>query len=143
MTQQQMNTPQARLHASRTALIMQMAQKGDSEVSSEGSQYAAHRSEGFPSNATQNPILSLLAQGFQAWWKHHPSKAAIDIGRHCLGNFAVKKPLVLLGIAAGAGAAAVVFKPWRLISLTGFAFAALKSTNLTSSLLSLLTNDKK
>ena len=140
---QQLNTSQARLRASRMALSRQMASNGDSEFSSEGSLHAAHRSEGLPSNAAQNPILSLLAQGFQAWWKHHPSKTAVDIGRNYLDDFAAKKPLVLLGIAAGAGAAAVVLKPWRLISLTGLAFAALKSTNLTGSLLSLLTNDKK
>ncbi len=140
---QQLNTPQARLRASRIALIRQMASNGDSESSPSGAQHAAHRSEGMPSNRAQHPILSLLTQGFQAWWKHHPSKTAVDIGRNYLDDFAAKKPLVLLGIAAGAGAAAVVLKPWRLISLTGLAFAALRSTNLTSSLLSLLTNDKK
>ena len=138
---QQLISPQERLRASRLALIRQTATK--EEDHSAGSQYSSHRGESYASNASQNPILSLLTQGFRAWWKHHPSKVAVDIGRNYLDDFAVKKPLVLLGIAAGAGAAVVVLKPWRLISLTGLAFAALKSTNLTSSLLSLLTNDKK
>jgi hypothetical protein len=140
---QALSSAQERLQASRIALIKQMASKGDTEDSSAGSPYAAHRKEALPPHAARNPMLSLLSQGLQVWWKHHPSKTAIDIGRNYLGNFAARKPLVLLGIAAGAGAAAVVLKPWRLISFTGIAFAALKSTHVTRSLLSLLTDDKK
>jgi hypothetical protein len=140
---QQLNSAQERLRTSRNALIRQIASKSDSEFTSAGSHYAAHRNEGLPSNAAQNPILSLLTQGFQVWWRRHPSKIAVDIGRNYLDDFAARKPLVLLGIAAGAGAAAVVFKPWRLMSFTGLAFAALKSTHLTRSLGSVFTNNKK
>ena len=62
----------------------------------------------------------------------------IDIGRPFLNNYARDKPLQLLGIAAGSGAAAVLVKPWRLVSVTGLAVAVLRSTKLSSTLLSLL-----
>ena len=64
---------------------------------------------------------------------------AIEIGRPFLDNYARDKPVQLLGIAAGVGAAAVLVKPWRLVSVTGLAIAVLKSTKLSSTLLSLLS----
>ena len=65
-------------------------------------------------------------------------QVAVDIGRPFLNNYAHDKPLQLLGIAAGAGAAAVLVKPWRLVSVTGLALALFKSPKLSHSLLLLL-----
>jgi len=80
----------------------------------------------------------VLTQAVAVWWRHHPVHLVIDIGRPFLNNYARDKPLQLLGIAAGAGAAAVLVKPWRLVSVTGLAVAVLRSTKLSSTLLSLL-----
>ena len=44
----------------------------------------------------------------------------------------------LLGISAGIGAAAILVKPWRLVSVTGIVVAVFRSTKLSSTLLSLL-----
>jgi hypothetical protein len=57
-----------------------------------------------------------------------------------LGNYAREKPLQLLGIAAVAGAAAVAFKPWRLVSLGSVLLAALKSSEISGALLSMLSS---
>ena len=77
-----------------------------------------------------------------AWWQHHPVQMAVDIGRPFLNNYARTKPVQLLGMAAVAGAAVVLVKPWRLVSITGLALAAFKSTNLPGTLLSMVTGAK-
>jgi hypothetical protein len=86
----------------------------------------------------RSSMWQVLNQAVMAWWQHHPVQLAVDIGRPFLGNCARDKPLQLLGIAAGMGAAAVFIKPWRLVSVTGLVVAALKSTKLSTTLLSLL-----
>ena len=83
-------------------------------------------------------LFRSIVQAAQAWWQHHPVQIAVDIGRPFLTNYARDKPIQLLAIAAGVGAAAVLVKPWRLVSVTGLAVAAFKSTKISSPLLSLL-----
>lgn len=56
-----------------------------------------------------------------------------------LGKYAKEEPLKLLGISVIAGAAIALLKPWRLISVTGLGIAALKSSQASGLLLSLLT----
>ena len=136
-----LDTPQARLDASRKALVRQMA-RTDGRPDNDSTN-GSHESN----QATVDPSLNtgfggnwqILMQGFRAWWQNHPAQLAIDIGRPFLSKFAQDKPMQLLGIAAGVGAAVVLIKPWRLVSLTGLAIAAFKSTNLSSTLLSMLT----
>ncbi len=50
----------------------------------------------------------------------------LDILKPVVASYAKSDPIKTLGIAAGLGAAIVVFKPWRLISIGGF-LAVLKS----------------
>ena len=137
------NTPRERLRASRLALRSQMASGQASQGRSSTAGSALFRGDGTQGDAAGNPMLSLLSQGYQAWWKHQPSKIAFDLGRSYLHEFAVAKPVLLVAIAAGVGAAVVTFKPWRLISFTGLALAALKSTRLRDSMLSYLANQKQ
>ena len=134
------DSPQARLAASRKALIRQMARAdgrpeqdstGDSQESADD--VAAARPSGGRSSTWQ-----IFTQTAMAWWRHHPMQVALDISRPFLENYARDKPVQLLGIAAGVGAAVVLVKPWRLVSLTGLAVAVFKSTSLSNTLLSLL-----
>ena len=134
------DTPQARLAASRKALVRQMARvdgrpNNDSSNDSLGSNQAT---EDVHLNTELSGTWQILTQAVRAWWQHHPVQLAVDIGRPFLSKFARDKPMQLLGIAAGVGASVVFIKPWRLMSLTGLAIAAFKSTNLSSTLLSML-----
>jgi hypothetical protein len=88
--------------------------------------------------ADHNSTWQVFTQAVMACWQHHPVQVAVDIGRPFLNNYARDKPLQLLGIAAAVGVAAVFVKPWRLVSIAGLAAAALKSTNLSATVLSLL-----
>jgi hypothetical protein len=56
-----------------------------------------------------------------------------------LNRYAHDKPMQLLGAAAALGAALVVVRPWRLVSITGLLLATVKSSGLTTTLLSLLS----
>ena len=50
----------------------------------------------------------------------------LDILKPVVASYAKSHPVKTLGIAAGLGAAIIVFKPWRLISIGGL-LAVLKS----------------
>jgi ElaB/YqjD/DUF883 family membrane-anchored ribosome-binding protein len=50
----------------------------------------------------------------------------LDILKPVVASYAKSDPLKTLGIAAGVGAAIIVFKPWRLISI-GALLGLLKS----------------
>lgn len=94
-------------------------------------------------NADHNSSTwQVFTHAVMAWWRHHPVQMAVDIGRPFLNNYARDKPVQLLGMAAAAGAALVLVKPWRLVSITGLALAAIKSTNLPGTLLSMVTGVK-
>lgn len=55
-----------------------------------------------------------------------------------LARYAREKPLQLIGIAVAVGAAAVVVKPWRLISVGAVLAATLKSQDMTRLVMSLM-----
>ena len=131
-------TPQERLAASRQALVRHMTRDGQS------SQSADRRNE-HPFDETDETRASArgtwaVAKGaMRTWWRHHPGSAAFDLARPMIGKFAQEQPFKLLGIAAGIGAAAVVLRPWRLVSLGGVLLATLKASQLSSVLLSMLS----
>lgn len=73
------------------------------------------------------------------WWRHHPAHMGVELATPLLAAYARKKPLQFLGIAAAAGAAIVVLRPWRLISATGIVVALVKSSQLSGLLMSALS----
>ena len=134
------DTPLARLVASRKALVRQMARAAghpDTHLSN-GSDELDKATVDTHLNTELSGTWQILVQAVKAWWQHHPAHLAVDIGRPFLNKFAQNKPMQLLGMAAGVGAAVVLIKPWRLVSISGLAVAAFKSTNLSSTLLSML-----
>ena len=60
------------------------------------------------------------------------------MARPLLTDYAKAHPFKLLGISAGAGAAIVLIRPWRMVSM-GILLSTLKSSGLSSLLLSRLT----
>ncbi|MES3004327.1 MAG: hypothetical protein V4787_26790 [Pseudomonadota bacterium] len=70
------------------------------------------------------------------WWRHHPAHMGLELATPMLSAYARKKPVQFLGIAAAVGAVVVVAKPWRLISATGLVMALLKSSQISSLVMS-------
>lgn len=116
-------SPQQRLEQTRQALAEQLARR------------RKHRQA---ANAALAAEAATPARGFAAragraarvWWHGHPVHDAVDFARPALEDYARHKPLQLVGIAAGAGAALTFFKSWRLLSLTGVAVTLLKTSDL-------------
>jgi hypothetical protein len=71
-----------------------------------------------------------------AWWRHHPAHMGVELATPVLADYAARKPAQYLAIAAALGAVVVVVRPWRLISVTGLVVALVKSSQLSSLVLS-------
>lgn len=131
-------SPQERLISSRKAIIRFMTkgyeQPSNEQVDLDQEDYQGKRSSESAGHHWQN-----IKHAIKVWWQHHPAQLALDLAVPVLGKYAEKKPLQLLGIAAGAGAVIVLIRPWRLVSVTGLALTALKSSKVSALVLSLLT----
>jgi hypothetical protein len=136
MTSLTQPTPQERLASSRKAIVRHMSR--DKLSHDEQEQSGQHGEEG-PEHAGGGS-WGFIKHALGAWWQHHPVGAAFSLAQPELGNYAREKPFQLLGIAAVAGAAAVAFKPWRLVSLGSVLLAALKSSEISGALLSMLSS---
>ena len=134
MTSPRRLTPQERLAISREAMLRHMAPHNGRN--------AEHAADAFDAEDVTGASSSkwrIFKRGILGWWYHHPASVALDVARPLIGKFAQGHPFQLLGIAAGLGAAAVFFKPWRLISLGGVLLATMKSSDLTGMVLSMFT----
>ena len=76
-----------------------------------------------------------------SWWRHHPAHTALELATPALSEYAARKPFQYLGIAALAGAAIAIARPWRLVSVTGLLLAVLKSSQLSSVVLSAMAGN--
>ena len=91
----------------------------------------------------KNPTVRKLMHAVQVWWRHHPAKLALEIAQPSLHQYAQRKPYHLLGIAAAVGVATVFVRPWRLVSVTGLALAAVKSSGIANMAMSILLSRLK
>ncbi|CAN7568628.1 hypothetical protein [Polaromonas sp. LjRoot131] len=139
MTSLTQPTPQERLASSRKAIVRHMSR--DKLSHDEQEQSGRHGEEG-PEHAGSGS-WGFIKHALGAWWQHHPVSAAFSLAQPVLGKYAREKPFQLLGIAAVAGAAAVAFKPWRLVSLGSVLLAALKSSEISGALLSMLSSPEQ
>jgi hypothetical protein len=71
-----------------------------------------------------------------AWWRSHPARLGVELATPVLSSYAKRKPFHLLGIAAAVGAVVALTRPWRLISVTGLVVTLLKSSQLSSVVMS-------
>lgn len=83
--------------------------------------------------------LGRIRHAASTWWRHHPAHMAVELATPVMENYARRKPVQLLGIAALAGAALTFARPWRLISLSALLVAVVKSSHLPSVLMSALS----
>ena len=128
-------TPQERLAISRKALVRNMT---SNDRERREAKMAAKAHEVADTGKRTGGNWALLKRGLSSWWYHHPANLAFDVAKPLIGRYAQEHPAKLIGIAAVVGAAAVFFKPWRLISLGSIAVAAVKSSDLTNIVMSML-----
>ena len=81
---------------------------------------------------------SLIEAGLSSWWRDHPARAGASLLKSATEEYARKKPLQVVTIAAVAGAAVVLFKPWRLVSATALMLSLFRSSNFTGMATSVL-----
>jgi hypothetical protein len=134
-------SPQERLAISRRAIIRSMSR--DSRSRDDADSPNPDETEQRPTSSTSSGTWGVVKGAIQAWWHHHPVSVAFDLARPAIGHYAEDKPFKLLGIAAGLGAAAVLLRPWRLVSLGGVLLAALKSSELSGALHSVLSSSRQ
>ena len=128
-------TPQARLAISRQAIVRHMHHDEQNVASRDSS----GRLEDGADHPKSTNSWGVIKNAVRSWWEHHPASTALDLAEPLIGQYARDKPFRLLGIAAGAGVAIAVFKPWRLISLGGVLLAAMKSSDVSSVIFSILS----
>ena len=128
-------TPQARLAISRRAIVRHMHHDDHNPENPHPSDPLLFDAQTTESSGT----WGIVKHAVRAWWQHHPVSAAFDLAEPLVSRYARDKPFKLLGIAAGAGVAIAVVKPWRLISLGGVLLAAMKSSDISSALFSILS----
>ena len=139
-------TPQERLAISRKAIIRHMTRGDDLSQT-----YAADGTHNANDGAADQAGVAhghgdsnwdVIKKAAQAWWHHHPANVAFDVAKPVVESYTRNHPLKVLGIAAGLGAAAVWIKPWRLVSMGGLAVAAMRSTNISGAIFSVLTSSR-
>lgn len=75
----------------------------------------------------------------RTWWRHHPAHMGVELATPVLSNYAYRRPVQFLAIAAALGAVVVVARPWRLITVGGLLAALLKSTQVSTLVMSALS----
>ena len=133
-------TPQERLVISRRAIVRNMTRD---EKERHEDEMDAEVQAGGDSRRGGGGNWGLVKRGLKSWWYHHPANLAIDVAKPIISRYAKDHPVQLIGIAVAVGAVAVILKPWRLISLGGIALAAMKSSDLTNIVMSMLSQSSK
>ena len=131
-------TPQERLVASRKAIVGYMT-RDDQAVSRSDGQYEIGDESGLTSN---RPSFwpSAVARAVRTWWRHHPASLVVDVAKPVVSRYAKGHPFKVLGVAAATGAAIVLIRPWRLLSVGGILLATVKSAAVPSVLMSLFSS---
>lgn len=80
-----------------------------------------------------------LRYATRAWWRHHPAHMAVEMVTPALADYAHHRPGRLLAMSAAAGAALVLARPWKLISATGLLVALLKSSQISTLVMSAMS----
>ena len=83
-----------------------------------------------------------IGEALHGWWHHHPARTAVEIARPFLASYARQKPVAYVGAAAVAGAVLLLLRPWKLVSVTGIAFAVLKSPQVAGMIMSALSRSE-
>lgn len=132
-------TPAQRLQASRQAIVvhLQRSRRRSASAPAEGmasqDDASTHASDG-------SGWWGVARHALSAWFRGHPAYSAAMVARPVIEGFAREKPVQVLGIAAAVGAAVVLLKPWRLISVGALVAATLKSGDMSRMVMSMMAD---
>lgn len=129
-------TPQERLAISRRAIVKHM-NRDHREVEDRSNDSFDSADE---STSDSYGTLSIVKHAVREWWHRHPASAATELARPLLSDYAKDHAFKLLFLSAAVGAAAVVIRPWRMVSVGALLVAAVKSSGLTNTLISMLSS---
>ena len=140
MTTPENITPEQKLADSRRAIVGHMTHHNEGEAASNDT--PGQTADG-TSRGVRRSVWKALKRSALMWWRHHPAHMALEVAtgvaKPILSKYAEEKPMQLLGAAAVLGAAVVLVRPWRLVSITGLLLATVKSPGLSPALMSLIT----
>lgn len=139
MSSNPLPTPQERLAISRKAIVRHMTRDDQTVDRIDGQPYEIGDESGLDAHPSASFWPSAVARAIGTWWRHHPLGLAVDVAEPGLKRYAQRHPFRLLGLAAAVGAAVVLIRPWRLLSLGGLFAAAVKSLAVPSVLMSLFS----
>ena len=88
------------------------------------------RSTAARNNVNTIDWMGLVKAGAATWWRDHPLHVGATVLKPVVADYVRRKPVATLAIAAAAGAALVVLRPWRLASVTALGMSLVRSSNL-------------
>lgn len=80
-----------------------------------------------------------VSHGVRTWWRYHPASSVAELALPLVRGYARRKPAQVLGISFAVGAALMLARPWKLISVTTLLVALLKSSQLSSLLMAAMS----
>lgn len=92
----------------------------------------ARQNRSATSNNNVNRIdwMGLVKAGASTWWRDHPLHVGAMVLRPVVTDYVRRKPVATLAVAAAAGAALVLIRPWRIASVTALGMSLVRSSNL-------------
>lgn len=144
-------TPAERLARSRLAIVQHLERREHRHDARSGEADDGSDPDGAPSaerTGSSSGQSSRRRSGWfrgvtgaaRTWWHHHPAQLAVEMVTPALQSYTRRKPFQALGISAAVGAAVVITRPWRLVSVTTVLIALAKSSQMTGALMSALTD---
>lgn len=104
------------------------AKKVDAAAS--GSNARQHRSATANNNVNGIDWMGLVKAGASTWWRDHPLHVGATVLKPVVADYVKRKPVATLAVAAAAGAAFVLIRPWRIASVTALGMSLVRSSNL-------------
>ena len=129
-------TPQERLAITRKAIVRHMNRR-HSESEAAGDNGIEHSGKARPDAQGK---LGIIKHAVRVWWHRNPASTAVELAAPLLDDYARAHPFKLIGVSAIVGAALVVIRPWRMVSMGALVAATVKSSGITSALISMLSS---
>ena len=134
-------TPLQRLARSREAIAYELGGDGGSSRGDPGTEWGQAELDGQMRHGKPRggwwPVFSSMAK---TWWHRHPLNAVAHMAKPVIESYARQEPAKLLGIAALAGVAVVIIKPWRLISAGALLAAVLRPSEISAFAMTMLSS---
>lgn len=140
-----MISDQPKIEDTRRELLNFLARqsKQEEQVLSAAEEHKDSRQKATGSTPDGFSWLPLVEAGLSSWWHDHPARAGAMLVRSATEDYARQKPLQVVTAAAIAGAAIVLFKPWRLMSVSALVLTLFRSSNFTGIATSVLDSAAK